>query len=375
MSDLKSLTSRQRTAAVIAVALIVIVLMILLTEAAVRVRAVIKYGYAGGIEDTFTYDPEMDLRVPVANGRFGSIEINSMGFRSPELEQPKPAGKIRFAFLGGSTTYCAEVSRADLTWPHLLTAKLAERFAQTDIDYVNGGVPGYGASNSLRNLKYRIEPLEPDVIVIYHSTNDLSYNAFQLAVAQGVAQKRVEEELFWLSKYSLLVYLIEKNLRMIVQQNRANEATGKLQFEIDELRAPFTTALTELVEASKRSADLVILVTFSHHLRRDQTPEQKLRAAQTSLYYTPFMTIDGLLDANEAYNETIREVAHQTGALLVDIASQIPGDPEHFVDSVHMTDVGNRTMADAVFSVLVESPEVTRLMQGAAIADRSTTAP
>ena len=195
MSRLQQLSAHQRTIVVLIVGIIASLTLALLAEMAVRVRAHIKYGYAGGIEDTYTIDAQTGLRVPVANGRFGSVQINSLGFRSPELEQPKPPDQIRIAFLGGSTTYCAEVSRPDLTWPHLLTSQLSEMYPNTRLDYINGGVPGYGTNSSLQNLNHRIKPLKPDIIVIYHATNDLSYNSYKLAVEQGIASQRTEQEL------------------------------------------------------------------------------------------------------------------------------------------------------------------------------------
>src|SRR5690242_17704145 len=80
-----------------------------LLEMAVRVRQWTRYGSMRSVEDTFTFDPVARLRVPIAGKTTGSIRINSLGFRSPELAVPKPIGVVRLAFLGGSTTYCAEV--------------------------------------------------------------------------------------------------------------------------------------------------------------------------------------------------------------------------------------------------------------------------
>lgn len=57
------------------------------------------------------------------------------------------------------------------------------------------------------------------------------------------------------------------------------------------------------------------------------------------------LSIKGLLDAYEAYNAAIRDAAGATGAVLIDGDTDIPGDAEHFVDTMHFTDAGSEAMA------------------------------
>src|SRR2546425_12595206 len=93
-------------------------------ELGVRVRQHIKFGNLLRIEDTYTLDPKSGMRIPVPGGSFGGIHVNSMGFRGPELKTPKSRHTLRIAFLGSSTTYCAEVSNNENTWPHLVAETL-----------------------------------------------------------------------------------------------------------------------------------------------------------------------------------------------------------------------------------------------------------
>src|SRR5690606_36621055 len=97
-------------------------------------------------------------------------------------------------------------------WPHLVAESLRERFEKKAIDYVNGGVPGYTVASSIRNLEHRVARLRPDIIVIYHGTNDLSGELRDLAAATGLIQRVSPPESSWLSRYSLLWNLVTKNL-------------------------------------------------------------------------------------------------------------------------------------------------------------------
>ncbi len=58
----------------------------------------------------------------------------------------------------------------------------------------------------------------------------------------------------------------------------------------------------------------------------------------------PYFTPDDLLRHFAAYNAAIRNVANETGVLLIEGESEIPGDDQHFVDSVHFTDLGSEMM-------------------------------
>jgi hypothetical protein len=123
---------RRRRSRLLLSALILLVGLLLL-EGAVRVRQWMLYGRAGSYYEFVTH-PETGLRVPkpgVTRGRDHVIEVNSLGFRGPELEIPKPPGRVRLGFLGGSTTFCAEASANESTWPALVCAGLREAFPRT----------------------------------------------------------------------------------------------------------------------------------------------------------------------------------------------------------------------------------------------------
>ena len=350
-------------AAVLAVTVVAICLMLLLlAEAGVRIRNKMRHGDFWGIEETYTIDPASGLRIPIPGGRFGPIAINSFGFRSPEVTEAKPPGRLRMAFLGGSTTFCGEVSSNEMTWPHLVWTALRERWPGLDLDYINAGVPGYTTHTLLPALEKRVARFKPDIIVIYEATNDLSRNSFELARDQGVVAHQQEEELGWLSRHSLLALLIGKNLEIMRQQRLATSSSGKLKLDTARLDTEFRRDYTNLVEASQKVAKLVVTVTFAPRLRAGQSPEEQREAAVTSLYYMPYMTIDDLITAFSHYNQVIREVANTHQALLVGGEDTIPGDAGHYADSVHFTDAGSVAMARRVATALISSPALQALV-------------
>src|SRR5215470_2382248 len=160
------------------VAAMSVVVALLMAEGAVRIRHWVRHGSAAPLEDSLSVDAATGLRVPHGNDR---VHINALGFRGPEIEARKPAGTVRLAFLGGSTTFCAEASSDETTWPHVVWRELSAAKAPHTFDYINAGVPGYRIVHLTQTLRQRIAPLAPDVVVIYEATNDLSVDSRELA--------------------------------------------------------------------------------------------------------------------------------------------------------------------------------------------------
>jgi lysophospholipase L1-like esterase len=350
------LSSAAKWGILIGLTLATVVLLFGIAEAALRVRQTLKYGWSGTVESMYRLDERIGLRVPIASLNLGRLSTNSLGFRGPEIAQPKPDRTIRLAFLGASTTWCAEVGGNDQVWPHLVAQHLQRTYPQSKVDYVNAGVPGYTVASSTRNLQHRVSSLSPDVIVIYHATNNLSGELRELAAHTGLTTDAKVQTQFWLGEYSLLWYLAEKNLRIWMAQQKATANIDRLEVDPATLGDEFRRDLTILVRDAQRHAKVVAIATFSTQLREHQTPEQQLDASASALYYAPFVTPSTLIKSYRRYNDIIREVAKATGATLIEGEDDIPGDRAHFNDTVHFTTLGSRAMATRVGNVLAGDP-------------------
>jgi len=356
------LNHRQKIVATTVLIVLVVIVMLALVEGSVRLRQWFASGYSGQVADMF--ELQDGLRVLRPNFTTRTISVNSLGFRGPPLTQPKPADTLRLAFVGASTTFSAEVSSNDMTWPHLVTEAIQGQYLDVNIDYVNAAVPGYTVKSSLINFRRRVAPLRPDVTVIYHATNDLSWETRSLAMEQGVYEKHGGKDSSWLAEHSQLWYLVEKNLRIKEVKNDAMKTVGRLEFSPSELGEHFRKDLTQLVIEAQGVSKLVALVTFSIQIRPEQTAEQQLAAASSALYYMPFMDTQSLIAAFRRYNQIMAEVASETGAVLIEGEMLIPGDGEYFNDSVHFKDAGSRIMARRVSRALLSTPKFKSLVEG-----------
>lgn len=340
-----------------------LILGVLALEGALRVRQYVRYGTPANSVFHWRIDPATSLRLPQPNQRSERLNTNSLGFRGDEVQSPKPKGVVRIAFVGASTTLCAEVSPDGAIWPALVAAGLAERFPGVQFDFVNAGVPGFTVEQSQRLFEHTIAGLEPDVVVVLHATNDLTIDTRRLAREAGFREVAGEEESF-LARNWLSYRLIQKNLR--ARRNAAQARTGadRLQFDPDGLADAFRARLEALLDTVRATAPLVAVATFAHRIRPEQNTDDRLAAAATNLLYMPYLSLDGLLAGYGAYNRAIVAAAASRGVLLIGGHEGIPATPEYFEDSVHFTAAGCRWMADRVLGALERDPRMLALVAG-----------
>jgi hypothetical protein len=96
--------------------------------------------------------------------RKAGIEVNSLGFRGPEISLVKPARTFRLVALGDSTTF-GDRSRSDGPYAARLQMRLDLRHdCRARIDVVNAGVEGYQARHVRQHLERAVRPLSPNLL-------------------------------------------------------------------------------------------------------------------------------------------------------------------------------------------------------------------
>lgn len=348
---------------------------LLFCEAALRARAWIKYGsWQTSLRDPMIqYDPAADLFVPtpgyVSNGGRLNVRINSLGFRGDEFTREKPPNTVRIAVLGASTTFNIEVSSNHATWPHRLQEKLRAASPGVNIEVVNASLGGYISADNLKNLRHRVLPLSPDLVIYYEANNEIVSDTRDLALREGLIDSGGRSQLVrTLSSWSLMFDLAHKNLIILAQGRGLSKA--KMDAVPADLPTKFLGVLDQMrVELDRRNIPLM-LSTFIVKYRRGQDREMQVRNADVAFYYMPWMSIDGLLSAMDVYNQAILDYGQQHGLMVVDDRSAIPADAEHFTDCMHLADKGAEAMAERFARYFHANAVVQRLTAGTAIAAR-----
>lgn len=356
----RKLTIRRK----LAYMLICVIVALLCAEAGIRLRARYRYGTAArSVSDQMSvFDAESGLRLPRPGAeQIGSrihIKINSLGFRGDEFARNKPANTVRIACVGASTTFCAEVSNNQATWPARLQSLLQAKHPDVRIEVVNAGVGGYVINDSLKNLEHRVLPLEPDLVIFYEANNDMALDSRDLARERGlIAKDEGNRSSFskFMSKHSLLYDLAEKNLAVLF--SRQDTATGKLSEIPGDLPDRFIGQLGVMHDRLSAKKIPLVLSCFLTKYRRDEPRETQIADADVAFFYMPWMTIDGLLNGMDLYNDAIVRFARSRQIPVIEDRTSVPGDAIHFADFAHMTDAGCEAMAQR-FARFIEEQKI-----------------
>jgi hypothetical protein len=322
-------------------------------EALLRLVQRGQFGMAASAETSvqFYRDPQTGLRLPVPNSTQGKIRINSLGFRSPEIPVPKPPGTVRLAFLGSSTTFDLYVDNAS-TWPHLVTQAIQAAYPTCRVDYINAGVPGFSSLRMLTYYRAYVSKLEPDIVVLL--TTDTHVALSTLARRKHI-HTGLPAQPSWLAQHSELWARIEKNVQAIKLQRAAFFSQGKLSFTYEELAAELRPALEAITAQVTQDQRLLAIATVGVQLDAGQDRKEQQRAAGAVLTSIPFMSIAGILKAEQYSNQVIAGVARAFNTILIEGHEQIPGTPVYYADASHFKPAGSRLMAKRVSGVLLRA--------------------
>ena len=310
--------------------------------------------------DLFVLEKATGLRRMRPGVRYGAVEANAHGFRSSEIPLQRPPGTVRFAFLGDSTTFGSWKEGNETTWPYHALETLRNKCGGY-YDHVNAAMPGNGIEHLVIQFRDSISRFAPDVVALAPAA---SGNRADWA-RRKIGYTGIHHRPTWLGRRWFLVGLIEKNLVIVLRQLRALSDRGKLTFaphELRELSQEFQARLRDLVTECQKQVPLVVLLTRECLIRRSQGKLAQIASAGSRLFYEPYMSIGALLDVNDEFNRVYRDVAAETGALLVDIAGMLPPTGEYFEDSSHCTPLANAMIGEHVGRALADDPRFRELL-------------
>jgi hypothetical protein len=349
-----NLTERQKEIATGLTILLAIGLGFGAGEAALRIVQMAKFGTPTTVEESvnFAIDAVTGLRLPVPGSTHGRINYNSLGFRGPELQVPKPDGALRIAYLGSSTTLDPYSSDSG-SWTAVATEVLQQAVENCEIDYLNAGVAGFATDRMLRYFDGRVRQAEPDVVVVVPSDINLDLDSYM--VRHGL-HDGLHYRPSWLARHSVLWSKLEMNATIIKRQRAAMRSNGRDDIPVSEIVPAFDRRLRALVSAIRMNGSQPVLLMMGGQVRRGQSKSDQVEAAATDLFYMPYITIEGLLDVKDQYARVVRRVGSDLQVPVIALRSTVPADKEHYRDSSHYTPVGSAKAGRAIGEALRDLP-------------------
>lgn len=330
-----------------------VIVMLGLGEAAVRIRAWYRFGTLQVVADIYTPNARLGRSLrpgAVINGSRRQVSINRWGFRGPEVPQAKPPNTVRIAAVGDSSTFGMEAGSDDAVWVARMTARLQANASRRKYDAINGGVPGYTLANSAIRLAEEILPFGPDFVVIFQATTDISAHVRRQFRSESSTKNSGGRWSRLVRENSLLFNLIRLNTTAIASTLSPRRRRDRLDDRgIEEYRKH----LANMVNVARRAGARVLLCSCPRAFGDERAPTAQLSLGTSALAANPALSLAGLNDAYERYNDAVRRVAKKMDVTLVDLAAIVPKRRAFFVDSVHLNDAGHRLVGETI-AVAVE---------------------
>jgi hypothetical protein len=286
-------------------------------------------------------------------GNPDAVRYNSLGFPDREHAVAKPAGTLRVACLGGSTTASGYPATLE-DWLRS-NAPDGQRW-----EVLNFGLEGWTSLHSLVNLSVRGLDYRPDWVVIHHAHNDVAMltgstptqdYGHALSPYAWLGPRPVEQ---WLLGHSLLY----QQLWSLQRSSTPTPSPTPLARRIRLHREP--TDVQELVDVQiqktePRPEDLAV---FERHLRElmalaHSHDARVLFATMPSSSTRRTSTDTPLGQANDTLRRLASEGAED--ALLVDIERELGRSLEqHFIDVIHLDNEGRRRKAEHIGQALLD---------------------
>ncbi|MCY4145995.1 MAG: SGNH/GDSL hydrolase family protein [Chloroflexi bacterium] len=257
-----------------------------------------------------------------------------------------------------------------MTWPHKLERLLADDYGYSQIEVVNAGVPAYSTFESAVNFMLRAQDLDPDMIILYHATNDVRARLVDPAHYRGGYELRGT----WRT--------LDQNLPASALQRLLMHKLGnslQLAFSLDERMPPppaahgcqLDTSGAEAVCANLGMTAVQVLdanppIYFERNLQNIISMAQSRDIATLLLTwaYSPYvydapngdvMSQPFRQAAVAEHNAIIRELAAERALLFYDMAANLPSERQYWINGVHQSDAGTSEMARQLADYLAGS--------------------
>ncbi len=289
------------------------------------------------------------------------IRVDEQGFLVPSRVHDHP--DLTLAFLGGSTTECRVVPE-ESRFPYLVGRHLEEAL-KVKVNSYNAARSGNNTLHNIDILLHKLMPLHPDVVVMMENINDLVALLYEKTYWNNNASRRVVigvkptltgqvRGFFQVLREDTVPHLYQAivELSQRLRGGKGQEVDEfkhvrgrKVVVDRDYLLREFRSNLQMFVDLCRDRQIVPVLMTQPNRLSGNLDPrtwkEVKVMEAM-GIKFTEFEELYGL------FNQAIREVGAANQVLVVDLAKEIPAEPDYVYDPVHLTEKASKLAAQII---------------------------
>ena len=299
---------------------------------------------------------------------YPTISINSHGFRGPEFEAQKPEGTYRIFVIGGSSVYGAG-NLDNTTIPAHLERMYGEADLPFHVEVINAGVLGIHSHVEHLLVRDKILGMDPDLLIVHDGNNDI----FNSVNNTGINERWSGlYNLFGADGYTGTYQHLRDTVYLMSLIDKHSKIIGAVKEHVTQPVSHDDPRVLEKVAAWKerwagicdtgRERGFEVLVTVQPILG---SGNQTLTGYYEGIYARDDRAgavdklrhwADALEDMSPPCTFTL-DLAHAFDGHVDDprsfAAGQVPASSVAFLDSVHLSDYGNREIASDMYDASV----------------------
>ena len=276
------------------------------------------------------------------NQNHPTININSDGFRGPEIQEIKSEFHYRIFVIGGSTIFGAGSTSDETTIPALLQKRFNELEQDFDIEVINAGIVSANSISEKLYIENYLLEFNPDLLIIYDGWND---SEDRILDEKLVIDEENNSESFFKFRnfpYYRTPFVIYEILN---SQNQETTYPQKNDDKTEQLISSWSSRWDAVckygIENNYKTILTVQPIVGSGN--KILTAEEKTFLSETKIHSEVINTINGMGDALseiKSCNKTqdLRNVFENTNEQV-------------YIDRGHLSDFGNDIIADQLFNL------------------------
>lgn len=291
-----------------------------------------------------------------------TIAINRLGLRGAEWKLEKTPGVPRVLVAGGSATF-GRTNSDDATWPVFLEQTLRAQTGRA-IECLNAGQSSYGLEDFTELFRRKLFQYKPDVVIYCDSWNDTDLpTAAQVHhnIRRFHAYSGLNQLTGWLYNRSVLYTRLLEKIQFTLVSRKSGVAPdvelfrNRLEGYVRLVRKQGATPVfvIQMLEPF-RSESIARLRQALHDLNledRAAVRQLLLEAVQQGELSPYSVPIQFRLYQTQVLQEVVRRTGKNLGIRVIDpqpFFLDYRGSSPLFSDVVHLSNPGNRVLAQAV---------------------------
>jgi lysophospholipase L1-like esterase len=301
----------------------------------------------------FTYDGTSSVSITNRADFLFGHSLSRYGAQEVDRISCGPQRGVRVFVIGGSLAVGSSATNKDRSWHAILERNLRNGLGRQDVYVFNAAMGAFVSWQERLAFELAVRPRDPDLVIVMNGYNDLLFPArfgtrpgdpFQVGLRYAqIYESPVRRAVVEFS--AVVATLAQRGIEreMAFERSKIESSASSIHQYATNVARTYRENISAITESCRLGGYSCIVAL------------QPLRAVMA-----PAVTSGDVLTNHaimEVYKTWLDEIEHSTMNMsLVNLTTQLAGrlTPEHFTDTVHVNDAGQRLLADALAPFVME---------------------